>query len=243
MSQTKGPSIQTTQTNNKNNNKANNERQVFVRLPGGGLKTVLTDNSWSVQHLERHVADVHGIPESKSRFSFATKALTHGTLTEHGVCAEDTIQCALPLYGGGKAKSKGGKSFKKKAKVESRSELIFKEDGQEYAQVAALLGNSRLRVHCADGKERLCTIRGKLVRRAWVSVRDIILVSLREWEDEKCDMIHKYSDDEARNLRSYKELPTQMTLNGETAEAGDPAESEDVIFGIDDDEEINIDSL
>ncbi len=36
---------------------------------------------------------------------------------------------------------------------------------------------------------------------------DIILVGLREYQDEKADVILKYMADEARNLKAYGELP------------------------------------
>lgn len=202
------------------------------------------ESAWSVNHLKDHLEDTSGIPATESRIVHAAKELFRGTLAEHKVAADATLHAMLRLNGGAKAKSKGGKSFKKKAKINQKSELIFKEDGQEYAQVAALLGSSRLRLHCADGTERLCKIRGKLVRRAWVGRGDLILVGLREWEDGKCDMIHKYTDDEARNLRAYKEIPANMSLNGDAAGNAEEV-NEDVIFGLEEDvdEEIDISGI
>ena len=40
-----------------------------------------------------------------------------------------------------------------------------------------MLGFDRLVVKCQDGHERLCRIRGKLKRRVWIRVGDIVLVS------------------------------------------------------------------
>jgi len=40
-----------------------------------------------------------------------------------------------------------------------------------------MLGFDRIMVKCQDGKERLCRVRGKLKRRVWVRVGDIVLVS------------------------------------------------------------------
>ena len=40
-----------------------------------------------------------------------------------------------------------------------------------------LLGYDRIMVKCQDGHERLCRIRGKLKRRVWIRVGDIVLVS------------------------------------------------------------------
>lgn len=163
-------------------------------------------------------------------------------LKVQGVDDGATLHGCLRLEAGGKGNKKGGKNYKKSAKQQAARELVFKEDGQEYAQVVALLGGSRLRVQCSDGQERLCTIRGTLVRRAWVSVRDIVLVSLREWEDGKCDMIHKFSDDEARNLRAYKELPLDMVLGHEANEA--IGQDLDVVFELEEDiEDVDINDI
>ena len=63
---------------------------------------------------------------------------------------------------------KGGKN-RRRGKNENESdkrELIFKEDGQEYAQVVKMLGNGRLEANCFDGVSRLCHIRGKLRKKA-----------------------------------------------------------------------------
>ena len=39
------------------------------------------------------------------------------------------------------------------------------------------LGFDRIMVKCQDGHERLCRIRGKMKRRAWIRLGDIVLVS------------------------------------------------------------------
>ena len=44
-------------------------------------------------------------------------------------------------------------------------------------------------------------------KKVWVSAGDIVLVGLREYQDDKVDIIHKYNADEARNLKQYGELP------------------------------------
>lgn len=52
-----------------------------------------------------------------------------------------------------KNKGKGGKN-RRRGKNENETEkreLVFKEDGQEYAQVTKMLGNGRLEAMCFDG--------------------------------------------------------------------------------------------
>lgn len=89
-----------------------------------------------------------------------------------------------------------------------------------------MLGNGRLEAYCFDGKKRLCHIRGKMRKRVWVGVGDIILIGLREFQDSKADVIQKYSADEARNLKLYGELPDSAKigeLNGIPGDGNDDA--------------------
>jgi len=115
-----------------------------------------------------------------------------------------------------KNKGKGGKN-RRRGKNENEAEkreLIFKEDGQEYAQVTKMLGNGRLEALCfTDGKKRLCHIRGKLRKKVWINQGDVILLGLRDYQDEKADVILKYNTDEARNLKSYGEIPKTVKVN------------------------------
>ena len=110
-------------------------------------------------------------------------------------------------------KSKGGKN-KRRGKNESLSkrELIFKEDGQEYAQVLRMLGNGRLEAYCFDGHKRQCHIRGQMKRRVWINNDDIILIGLRDYQDEKGDVILKYTADEVRALKEYQEIPDSIKV-------------------------------
>ncbi|MEQ2167095.1 hypothetical protein GOODEAATRI_000684 [Goodea atripinnis] len=136
---------------------------------------------------------------------------------------------------------KGGKN-RRRGKNENESEkreLVFKEDGQEYAQVIKMLGNGRLEAMCFDGTKRLCHIRGKLRKKVWINTSDIILVGLRDYQDNKADVILKYNADEARSLKAYGELPEHAKIN-ETDTFG-PGDDDEIQFDDigDDDEDID----
>ncbi|KAI1103668.1 hypothetical protein F4804DRAFT_309520 [Jackrogersella minutella] len=134
-----------------------------------------------------------------------------------------------------KNKGKGGKN-RRRGKNENdneKRELTFKEDGQEYAQVVKMLGNGRLEAQCFDGAKRLAHIRGKLRKKVWINNGDIILLSLRDYQDEKGDVILKYSADEARSLKAYGELPESAKIN-ETDTYG-PNDEGDCGFEFDED--------
>uniref|UniRef100_A0A147BHU8 Eukaryotic translation initiation factor 4C n=1 Tax=Ixodes ricinus TaxID=34613 RepID=A0A147BHU8_IXORI len=130
-----------------------------------------------------------------------------------------------------KNKGKGGKN-RRRGKNENETEkreLVFKEDGQEYAQVIKMLGNGRLEAMCFDGMKRLCHIRGKLRKKVWINQGDIILVVLRDYQYAKADVILKYNPDEARNLKSYGELPEHAKIN-DTVNFGEEEEDDNIEF-------------
>jgi len=132
-----------------------------------------------------------------------------------------------------KNKGKGGKS-RRRGKNDAneqfnKRELRGKDEGEEYGQVIKMLGNGRLEAFCYDGKTRQCRIRGKLQKKVWINKDDIILVSLRDFEDGKCDVIHKYTPDEIAQLKKSGKLPTKATINDEN-EPENASDAEDIGF-------------
>ncbi|PVU99497.1 hypothetical protein BB559_000666 [Furculomyces boomerangus] len=133
-----------------------------------------------------------------------------------------------------KNKGKGGKN-RRRGKNETegeKRELVFKEEGQDYAQVIKMLGSGRLEALSFDGVKRLAHIRGKMRKKVWVNQGDIVLISLRDFQDEKADVILKYNADEARLLKQYGELPENAKIN-ETDTFGPEDEEVDFDFEID----------
>ena len=124
-------------------------------------------------------------------------------------------------------------------------ELMFKSPGQEYALTLRMLGNGRLEAYCfSDQKKRLCHIRGKLRKKVWVNVGDVILLGLREYQDEKADVIMRYTPEEARALRKYNEIPdtTDIAVDDE----GYVEQQDECAFEFDDDAtaaDVDIDDL
>ena len=111
--------------------------------------------------------------------------------------------------------TKGGKKHKRNKKQNDFIEktLRLKEEGQEYAQITKCLGNCRFTVMCFDGKERLATICGGMRKRRFVNQNDIVLVSLRDWQDEKCDIIDNYDDNLTKKLKSKGLVPDSIKLD------------------------------
>jgi len=130
-----------------------------------------------------------------------------------------------------KNKGKGGKA-RRRGKNENETikrELVLKEEGQEYGQVVKKLGDNRLEVYCFDGKSRQCRIRGKMIRKVWVNPGDIVLVSVRDFEDDKADIIHKYLPAEIQELKNDGQLPKKATID----DLDDQNDEEDIGFTFD----------
>jgi len=68
--------------------------------------------------------------------------------------------------------------------------------------IESLLGTNKLRVRCQDNKIRLGRIPGKLRRRVWMKMGDIVLV--KPWDiqgDIKGDVIWRYTGTQASWLK------------------------------------------
>lgn len=92
---------------------------------------------------------------------------------------------------------------KKKVKSEGElSELILPSGTDVLGVCTKLLGYDRILVKCADGKERLCRIRGKMKRRVWIRMDDIVLISPWDFQsDKRGDVRIRYTRGQAETLR------------------------------------------
>lgn len=131
----------------------------------------------------------------------------------------------------GKGKKRGGKTRQhNKTERSEKRELMLKEQGQEYAQVLRILGNSRVEVLCFDGKTRLAHIRGKMRKRVWIKQDDIVLITLRDFQDDKSDVVLKYTEEEARQLKSMGEIPDNTKIGDATTGVLEESDDEDATF-------------
>lgn len=117
------------------------------------------------------------------------------------------------------------------------------ETGQNSSQHRGICGlRRRLKAHMFERQHAdhfLHTFLPKLLlppwplSQVWINQGDIILLSLRDFQDDKADVIQKYTADEARNLKAYGELPETAKIN-ETDTFGPDDDGEIVEFDEDD---------
>ncbi len=82
------------------------------------------------------------------------------------------------------------------------SEMVYPSANDVLGLATKLLGFDRVMVKCQDGHERLCRIRGKMKRRVWIRVGDVVLVSPWDFEsDKRGDVFWRYTRAQAEDLR------------------------------------------
>ena len=86
--------------------------------------------------------------------------------------------------------------------------LVLKEEMEEYAKIMKSLGNRRMNVILPDSLEYIAVIPGRFRKRCWMKEGDIVLVSFREFEEKKVDIVYKYDDNQRRELYRNKEIPS-----------------------------------
>ena len=104
-------------------------------------------------------------------------------------------------------KAKAAKNTKNKLNVITKTrDLLYKTSDQEYGKVIKMLGSCRVLCECFDSKERLCRIRGSL-KKVRINENDIVILSLRDFQDDKADIVHVYTSSEIKLLKNQGHIP------------------------------------
>lgn len=106
----------------------------------------------------------------------------------------------------------GGKGFKKGKKKKNNfreeKELILKDpkENENYGLVKGAKGNGRFDIETPDGNVIMGVLAGKHRKRMWINSGDIVLVGIWDFQEEKCSILHKYSEDHVQKLVDKREI-------------------------------------
>ena len=99
---------------------------------------------------------------------------------------------------------------KKVLSEEMLRRLVLPAGAQVLGIVTQMLGYDRLRVKSTDGYDRLCRIRGKMKRRVWIRVNDVVLVDPWDFQFEtRGDIVWRYTKGQAESLKAKGYLKFQ----------------------------------
>lgn len=126
-------------------------------------------------------------------------------------------------------------------RFEKKRDLILPEEGQEFGHVEQMLGNGRLRVMCEDGNILVGRIRGSMKRgknKVIVSNNDLVIICRRDFEEDKVDVLHRYTPEEVAIIIRKYEVPEKIRKALNTTLCGSDDENDDgdlVTFAYEDD--------
>jgi translation initiation factor 1A len=114
----------------------------------------------------------------------------------------------------GAKKKKGGKRARRGKKNtntdEQRNLRTIDPELEKYYRAEKLLGERRVSLVDEKGNEIIGVIRGKFRKRVWINVGDIVICSVRSFQKDRVDIIHKFSPQEAKRLVRKKEIPASL---------------------------------
>ena len=93
-----------------------------------------------------------------------------------------------------------------------RLPLPNRKNREMFAIADQLLGGSRIRVICEDKESRMARIPGKMKRKARVRAGDLLIIKPWDIQDEKADIVFRYSRTQASSLSRRKMLPEEINV-------------------------------
>ena len=132
-----------------------------------------------------------------------------------------------------------GRRREEKVDEEYLAQLMDSESGSEkirvkmpntkinemFAIAEAILGGRRVTVLCADGETRMARIPGKMRRRQWVREGDLIVVQPWDFQDEKANVVMRYTKTQSLYLSRKGVLPDIVDLFGMSEDISEVTDS------------------
>lgn len=124
-------------------------------------------------------------------------------------------------------------SDKKQVKVKRQIVLSSEIEHTVYGQAKKILGDCNFIINCFDGVERMCHIRKK-IKRDIVQLDSIVLIGLRDYQEEKGDIIFVYTRDEVNELKRLNEIPENAGVGRLLGDEEDNKEDQEIGYNFDD---------
>jgi translation initiation factor 1A len=119
------------------------------------------------------------------------------------VDAEDVLEAEEGALEPGPAALEGGDSIE----AINRYRMPDQRNREMFGIADQLMGASKVKVMCEDGKSRMSRIPGKMKRRMWIKPGDLVIVKPWDFQDDKADIKYRYLRTQAVNLSRRKKLP------------------------------------
>ena len=105
-----------------------------------------------------------------------------------------------------KDKSKKNKAPVKGALPEGPVRVKLPNEKEVIGIISQRVGGSRMIVSCMDGKSRNCRVPGRKRRGLWLREGDVIIIEPWEFDDDKGDVLFKYTPAAMERLKKMGKL-------------------------------------
>ena len=99
----------------------------------------------------------------------------------------------------------GKKEEEQKAQMQEEQmrklRLPRRDNLEMFGLVIQLHGASQIKVLCEDGTERNCRIPGKMKKRTWVKLRDVVIIRLWDFQPSKADIVWRFLGVQSEHLK------------------------------------------
>jgi translation initiation factor 1A len=95
----------------------------------------------------------------------------------------------------------GRKPASNAGEVITRVRTPDKGAGEVFGTIVKMLGASHFTIECMDSTTRMCRLRGKMKKRTWIRENDLVIVTPWPFQDEKGDVIWRYTGPQVSWLR------------------------------------------
>ncbi len=102
----------------------------------------------------------------------------------------------------------------KKDKTNETKELLTPAEGEVICVVTDIIGANYVRAACMDGVTRVCRIPGKLRKKVWINIKDVVLVAVWEFQKDRGDIVHRYERSERKKLIELGLLSKELLEGG-----------------------------
>jgi len=82
-----------------------------------------------------------------------------------------------------------------------RVRIPNKRNREIFANAELMMGANHIRVRCFDGVTRMGRIKGKIKKKVWIREGDVLIVVPWSFQDDKCDIIYRYTGPQVEWLR------------------------------------------
>ena len=93
-----------------------------------------------------------------------------------------------------------------------RIRMPDKKNNEMFALAESLLGGSRVKVICEDGRSRMARIPGSIKRKQRIRTGDLLIIKPWDVQNDKADIVYRYNKTRSIILSRKKLLPEDLDV-------------------------------